>query len=221
MPTSGSFRVSQSAFDGASTPCSVWSLTCSPDHRTCLGAPVDQVGIACIVAVSLPRLIPGCHFGARRDGTVGVTDDFVPAWCLVQIGHGVCLATGRCDTNTGFRAEGNLGHGCIGPQTTPSDGNHGNTTEEAGVREPWSQVCSGAAHIMSILKRGTIFLPTPPLSQLVAQRRAGCSVLEEMAKVKDVRVCRFPFGCGELADDLGLEWQRSVNNLEAGGREAQ
>lgn len=42
MPTSGSLRVSQSAVDGASTPCSVWSLTCSPDHRTFLGAPVDH-----------------------------------------------------------------------------------------------------------------------------------------------------------------------------------
>lgn len=165
MPTSGSFRVSQSAFDGASTPCSVWSLTCSPDHRTCLGAPVDQVGIACIVAVSLPRLIPGCHFGARRDGTVGVADDFVPAWCLVQIEHGVCLATGRCDTNTGFRAEGNWGHGCIGPQRTPSDGNHGNTTEEAGVREPWgSSVQWGCPHHVDSETWNNISTDTAPLA---------------------------------------------------------
>lgn len=112
-------------------------------------------------------------------------------------------------------------HGYIGPQRTPSDGNHGNATEEAGARESCGQLCSGAAHILSILKRGTIFLPTPPLSELAAQRRPGCSILEEMAKVKDVRVCGVPFGCGELADDLGPEWQRSVNDLEAGGREAQ
>lgn len=108
MPTSGSFRVSQSVVDWASTPCSVSSLTCSPDHRTCEGRPLGSVGIACIVALALPRPSPGCHFGARRDGTVGVADDFLPGWCRVQIRHGVCLATGRCDTNTGLRAEGIL-----------------------------------------------------------------------------------------------------------------